>query len=433
MKKLIIAFFLLGPFSIFAQDNFLTLDSAIAIMLRNNYDVRIVGAQSEQAKNNNTAGNAGMLPTVDVNAAYVKSTTSLTQEYNTGSEIKRDAAGAKTANANLEATWTIFNGLRMFYTRERLSNEFNQSLDRMKMQMETSIEDLVSVYYTIIRQNQLLKALREEIKLSDDRLIIADRKMQNGSGSRLDWLQAKTEYNRQQSLLIQLQSSDTGARINLNQLLGRELEVQFTIPDTVIVDYHPDYSQLKKTVVEQNNTLKFYSKDLRIAELQMKEAKALRSPVIDVNARYGYTNNSNEAGFVLENKSTGFYYGAQLYVPLFQGFNIRRQVRNAKLDVSIADLTLQSYKLQVSRELMDAWRNYNDNLELLRMEEENIVFAREVLSVAHERYRIGLSSIVDLQEAQRTFEQAMVRVADARYNTKITETALRRLNGELIQ
>jgi outer membrane protein len=431
MKRILIFLLAFISSTAFSQE-LLSLDSAIAIMLRNNYDVRIVSAQSEQAKNNNTTGNAGMLPTVDANASYLKSTTSLTQEYNNGSEVARDAAEATTTNANLEATWTVFNGLQMFYTRERLSNQFNQSLDKVRMQMETSIEDLVSIYYTIIRQNQLLKALKEEMKLSDDRLLIAERKMNNGSGSRLDWLQAKTEYNRQQSLLIQLQSSDTAARINLNRILSRNLEETFLIPDTVIVDYHPDYSQLKKTVTEQNNTLKFYSKDRRIAELQLKETKALRSPVIDLNARYGYTRNSNEAGFVLLNKSTGFYYGAQLFFPLFEGFNIRRQVRNAKLDFTIADLTLQSYNLQISEELMDSWRNYNDNIELLRMEEENIIFAREVLAVAHERYRIGLSSVVDLQEAQRTFENAMVRVADARFNTKMSETTLRRLNGELI-
>jgi outer membrane protein TolC len=280
---------------------------------------------------------------------------------------------------------------------------------------------------------QLLRALREEIKLSEEREKIADRKMQNGSGSRLDWLEAKTEFNRQQSLLIQLESKDVEARLSLNRIMGIPLEEGFTIPDTVIIDYNPDFAALKKSVAEQNNTLKFYDKDLRISEAELRETKSLRSPVIWLNGRYGYTKTSNEAGFVLLNKSNGFYYGANLTFPIFNGFNIRQQIRNSKLNVSIANLSLESATQQVNQDLLNAWRNFRDNIQLLKMEEENIGYAREVLSIAHERYRIGLSSVVDLQEAQRTFENAMTRVTDARYNTKISETSLRKLNGELIK
>ena len=322
--------------------------------------------------------------------------------------------------------------MRMFTAKERLSQQYEQSRDRLMLQIESSIVELVSAYYTIIRQNQLLKALKEEMKLSEDRLIIADRKMKNGSGSKLDWLQAKTEFNRQQSLLIRLESSDVAARIELNRILGRNLEEKFSIPDTVIITYKPDFSELKKTIVTQNNNIKFYSKAQRISELQLKETKGLRSPVIDLNARYGFSRNTNDAGLVLLNQTNGFFYGAGLTFPLFNGFNIRRQIRNAQLDVTIAGTVLESYTASVSQELLNGWRDFNNNIELLRMEEENIGYAREVLNIAHERYRIGLSSVVDLQEAQRTFENAMTRVADVRYNSKLSETTLRRLNGDLI-
>ena len=432
MHRYICIFFLLLSLPGFAQDSLLTLDSAIFILIKNNYDVRIESAYSEQQLNNNTAGNAGMLPDINANASYLRSTNNINQTYNNGSIINRDASGSTTMNANVEAVWTIFNGMRMFTAKERLSQQYEQSRDRLMLQIESSIVELVSAYYTIIRQNQLLKALKEEMKLSEDRLIIADRKMKNGSGSKLDWLQAKTEFNRQQSLLIRLESSDVAARIELNRILGRNLEEKFSIPDTVIITYKPDFSELKKTIVTQNNNIKFYSKAQRISELQLKETKGLRSPVIDLNARYGFSRNTNDAGLVLLNQTNGFFYGAGLTFPLFNGFNIRRQIRNAQLDVTIAGTVLESYTASVSQELLNGWRDFNNNIELLRMEEENIGYAREVLNIAHERYRIGLSSVVDLQEAQRTFENAMTRVADVRYNSKLSETTLRRLNGDLI-
>ncbi len=432
MKYFIFILFLFFTSLGSAQESLLTLDSAVGILLKNNYDVRIEAAYSEQENNNNTTGNAGMLPDLNANGNYLRSNTTIKQDYSNGTSVDRGSAEATTTNINAEATWILFNGLQMFYKKDRLSEQFDQSLDRLMIRIENSIIDLISAYYTIIRQNQLLKALREEMKLSEERVIIAERKFNNGSGSRLDWLQAKTEYNRQQSILIQLESSDVAARISLNRILGRNLEEKFIIPDTVIISYKPEFSELKKSVAVQNNTLKYYSKDLRIAELKLKESKGLRYPVLTANARYGYTRNSNEAGFMLLNETNGFYYGANVTVPLFSGFNISRQIKNAKLDASIAGLNLESFTQSINEELMNGWRDFNNNMELLRMEEENIGYAVEVLKVAHERYRIGLSTVVELQEAQRTFENAMVRVADARYNTKISETTLRRLNGELI-
>src|SRR4051794_31790565 len=100
MKKAIL-FFLILPVRLLAQDSLLTLQNAIEISLKNNYDIRIAGNLSEQQENNNTIGNAGMLPGVDASGSYTRSTNSLKQTYNTGTEINRDAAVSKTTTADL--------------------------------------------------------------------------------------------------------------------------------------------------------------------------------------------------------------------------------------------------------------------------------------------------------------------------------------------
>ena len=103
MHRYICIFFLLLSLPGFAQDSLLTLDSAIFILIKNNYDVRIESAYSEQQLNNNTAGNAGMLPDINANASYLRSTNNINQTYNNGSIINRDASGSTTMNANVEA------------------------------------------------------------------------------------------------------------------------------------------------------------------------------------------------------------------------------------------------------------------------------------------------------------------------------------------
>ena len=155
--------------------------------------------------------------------------------------------------------------------------------------------------------------------------------------------------------------------------------------------------------------------------------------MINLNAHYIYSKTTNEAGFTLLNQINGFNYGATATIPLFHGLNINRQIKNSKIDALNSDISFENMQSQINSDLLNAWRTFKKNLELLQIEEQNIGYAREVLSVSQERYRIGMSSVIEQQNVQRTFEEAMKRLAEARFNAKISETILRRLNGELVK
>ena len=415
-----------------AQDSVLTLKAAIETALENNYDIRIQKNITEQNKNNNSAGNAGMLPQVDASGSYTKSDNSLLQKYNTGAEVNRKNAGSTNINGDVGAEWTVFDGLKMFYTKNRLSQLYLQSEEQLKIRIENSLQDVIAAYFTMVRNHQLLKSMREEIALSEERVKISDRKLNNGSGSRLDWLQAKTEYNRQKALELQLVSNAESARLALNRLLGRNIEMKFDVEDTVIISYIPVYDDLKRTVQDNNSTLNYYRYQKKISELALKENRSLRFPIVGVNAHYTYSKTTNDAGLTLFNRINGFNYGATSTIPLFHGLNINRQIKNAKLDAINSGLEYDLQSIQVNESLMNAFREFTYNMQLLKIEEENITYAKEVLTVAQERYRVGVSNAVEQREAQQTFEDAMTRLADARYNAKISETNLKRLNGELV-
>lgn len=421
------------PTALYSQDSLLTLQQAIEIGLKNNYDIRISNNESGKQENNNTSGNAGMLPELDANGTYSKSSNSLKQKYNTGAEVNRDASASTNLNASLNLGWTIFDGMKMFRTKEKLSEISLQSRDQLKIQIETSLQEIITAYYTIVRNTQLLKSMREELILSEERLKISERKMKNGLGSRLDWLQVQTEYNRQHSLEIQLQSDAATATIHLNRLLGRDLEINYIVEDTVIINYNPSIDNFKKTVSENNNILNFYKRNLRISELELKENRSLRSPVIRLNTNYVFSKVTNEAGFSLLNQTQGFNYGATAAIPLFHGFNINRQIKNSKLNILNAGIEKELYTLSVKEELLNAFRIFRNNIEILQIEEQNILYAKEVMNIAQERYKIGVSTATEQQESLKTFEDAITRLTNARYQSKISETTLKRLNGELVK
>ena len=116
MKKNKFALLLLLLFSgaVCAQENKLTIENAVKNALEKNYDVLIYSNLSQIEDNNNTIGNAGMLPNIDVNGSYTNSTNDLKQEYNTGAEVNRDASGSSNTNLDAGLVWTVFDGMKMF-------------------------------------------------------------------------------------------------------------------------------------------------------------------------------------------------------------------------------------------------------------------------------------------------------------------------------
>ena len=126
-------------------------------------------------------------------------------------------------------------------------------------------------------------------------------------------------------------------------------------------------------------------------------------------------------------------YGVQASIPIFDGFNRTRLEQNARVTELQTKLQLNQTQLQLDAELEQAYVRYQNRLQLLQLEEDNIKLARQNVAIALERYRLGLLTPLDLRVAQNTQLAAEVRLLDIRYDAKQAETALRRLSSGLVQ
>ncbi|MBK6837920.1 MAG: TolC family protein [Bacteroidetes bacterium] len=320
----------------------------------------------------------------------------------------------------------------MFATKQKLGELYVQSEEKLKIQMESTLQSVILAYYSIVQQKQLLKSTKEEIKFAEERVRLTERRLNNGSGSRLEFLQTKTDLNALRSTELNQLSALESARIQLNQFITRDLNTVFEVEDTIIISYNPSYNDLQKNLTEQNHTLKYFEKNELISSFGLKEIQASRLPKIMLNGAYQFTKVNNEVGLVLLNQNAGFNYGITATLPLFNGFILSTQVKNARLNLKSSQLAYLQAKQEISAELMNAFREFSTAQTILKLEEENSVYAREVLVVAQEKYRIGSSNLVEVKNAQSTFEAANFRLVTARYNAKKTETVLRKVNGDLI-
>jgi len=416
----------------FAQES-LSLNDAIAISLKNNYSILIYANRQTIGANNNTAGNAGMLPDVSAIGGYTENVNDLEQSYTDSRVVDRKGVVSTSANAGVALNWTLFDGFAMFIAKNRLSEMSVLDTLNYKIEIENTVEEVISAYFRVVQNQKLIDAIDIIIAIDSERVVLAQTRLDVGSGARLDLLQAKVDLNEQVSTKMRLVASLAENKDQLNYLLSRQPGTDFTISDSIVITYKPSAETLRKSVLAQNRSILAAKSDQRISLLSWKETKSLRYPWLDFFAGYNYNRNKSEAGFLLLNQTKGYNYGISLGWNLFDGFNVTRQVKNAKIEYQNSEFRLKDMQLQINIQLEKALRDFDNNLNILALEQENILLARENLDVAFERFRTGLSNSLELKNAQLSFQDAEVRLVQAQYAAKVSETSLMKLNGELVK
>ncbi len=432
LTKLFITFFVLSTSFLFSQE-MLSLEEAINIALKNNFSISVARNEAVIADNNLTAGNAGLLPKIDINATQSYSINNTKQELLSGQAIDRTGAKSNSFNAGVSLNWTIFQGLALFITYDRLKELRDIGEINFKAEVERTIASVKIVYYDVVKETITLKVIQEGIKISEERLRIAEDKLEVGAGAGVDVLQAKVDLNADKSTLLRQQLIINNLKTSLNQLLGREVNAEFITIDSLVLVTNLDYNDLLHSIHKQNSSLLLSEKNKNISSLMLSGLKSLRFPRISAFVNYNYLYSESQAGFTLSNQNLGFTYGLTLSLNLFDGFNQNRQIENANITLINSELQYKDTKSKIMSEFERQYKAYQNNLTLLKLEEENFEIAERNIDIAMERFRLGTYSPLELREAQRAYTAAQNRLVDAQYQSKVAEIELLKISGLLVK
>ncbi len=415
-----------------AQDT-LELVNAIQIGLENNFDIKISEGQKQIASNNNTIGNAGFLPTLDVTAAQRYTVENTSQIFLDGREQNRDGAKSNNLSAGAAINWTLFDGTTMFYTKDRLVELEKQGIAITESVIQNIVAQIAKEFYTVALEQIRLGLLAENIGLSEDRMEIAQNKYEFGKASKMEYLQAQVDLNRDKSNHMIQQERLAASKTALNELLGRDVTLDFYVVFDPDLNTSLNYSELTLHLEDKNPNLLAARYEMNASRLVQKELFGDRIPDIGVNLGYNYAKSEAQAGFLLSRQSSGITYGVSAIWNVFDGFNLNRRIQNAKITAENTELNYDAIKLSLEREMYSTYISYQNNIQLRNMEEANREVARENNEIAIERYQVGNSSPLELREAQINLLEANLRFLDAAYAIKTGEIDLLLLAGLLME
>jgi len=411
----------------------LTIDDAIKIALEKNFSVLLARNEVEINKLRNNAGNAGMAPQLGLNANYGLANVDSYMEFQNGTNQDRKGAQNTNTGAGLNASWVVFDGLKMFAVKKRLAQTEKLSELQQKNQMEELIVQVILSYYTIVRLEKLKEAAEFSLEIVDERLKLQNLSLQIGSASKVDVLITQTDANKLKAEIIKYEQDIQNAKIELNVLMTKPADNNFTVPKEIQTNYNPAPEELKKSVVSNNTSILISRQQESIEESFLKESKSFLLPQVQLNGAYNFVLNQSQAGFVLLNRQLGVNAGISASWMLFNGNKNNRLYKEKQVSLLNSRFLIDKSIQETDAMVFMQFKTFESAKKLLTLEEENLVSAKELITISLERFKQGKSNLIETKEVQKIHDEAQIRYINAMYEAKKAETMLLRANGSLIK
>ena len=432
--KNIAHFFLLFSLMLFAQKSFaqdtLRLPDAINQALKKSLDITIAKNNIEAATILNSYGFAGGLPVVTGNIVNNESLTSVNQKLNTGVTIQRNNAAANALNANVTGSILLFNGGRVTAAKQRLSSLQNQSDKILTSQIQNIIAGVSVAYYDVVRQQNYIKTIEKSIEASNQQLTIVKARQSAGLANNADLFQAQIDLNALQQIKIAQQLIVSQSKTELLRLLTANVDSTIQIADTIIVENNITLQSVLDKL-PANADVAAADDQIAINSLIVKETNALRYPSVRANAGYSFFRNQSAAGQLLLNQNYGPTAGVSLAIPIFNGNIFKKQAQVAGINVRNAtiqkNIILRDYSAQVANQ----YQAYISRISQLENEKENYRLSGQLLDLVLQRFQLRQATIVEVKNAQKSFEESGFRLVNLSFVAKSSEIELKRLSNQL--
>ncbi|KXX68409.1 TolC family protein [Flammeovirga sp. SJP92] len=442
MKKLNIIStlcFLLLAGNSFAQEK-MSINEAIQLALTNNHNLKAVSVNKEQASNNATAGMAGMLPSITANGTADYSNNDTEMEFmSTGApseggdnRMQLDNAASTTFDANIRMDYVLFNGNGNRFTLNQLRESATLEDIRFKQEVENTVLQVVEAFYDISREQENLNISKATIVTSNKRLERLKNRYLLGQSTKLEVLNAEVDLNSDSTAYLQTEQAYYTAIRKLNVVLGGEVNATYEVDADFEFINGLTADKVLEQAMTENLSLLAQHKQEEITELDLKIAKAGKSPTLSTYAQYGYNRMNNDAGQVLYSENLGMSAGVTMSFNVFNGHQQKKKEQNAKLSVMAQQQNTMQLTKELQRDVMNAWSDYDYKQRIANMEAKSMEQAELNFRQTKEQYELGQVTSIDFRTAQTNLQTAKNRLNDALYNAKVAEYSILQLSGDLL-
>jgi outer membrane protein len=430
--KIIGLLFFAGISILSAQNKYWTLEECVAYAVENNLTVEQFELDLEAAQIDKSDAIGDMLPNLNASSSASKNV-----GFTIVSTSNQPVAGNQATfnvNGSVSSNVTIFNGLRNLKQLQRsklnaISNQYR--LDNLKDDIRLNV---ANNYLLVLSNKEALAVARAQFAVTEQDLKRTKELVDSGVVPRGDLLEIEATAAGQEQQIVNNESLVLISRINLAQLLQITDYENFQIADESFEIPPSDIlNNSAKTIfakaLEFRNDIKFSKSNIELATKDLEIAKGAYAPTL--NGFFQYGARYSDATQPLPDGAGGVFtpgfidqlwifdgisYGAQVNVPIFNGWSTRNNVKRSQISLEKSRLQFEQDKLDLETTVNQAYVDVTTFAKAYEAAEKTLEARRLAYQYAKERFEVGLMNSFDFSQAQSRVDNAEADVVRTKYN-----------------
>ena len=407
----------------------LTLDGAVQTALKNNATV-ITAEQTRSIYKEKIKEYWGTVyPQLSASAGYTRNIKS-PSFFIGGNKIKSGLNNAYSASLDLNQT--IWAGGKV-YTGIHMANMYaNDSDEQLKTAQNGISKAVKQMYYSVLLSSSIASIQRETLDLASQHLATIQAQYKQGIASDLSVLRQQVEVSNTNPALTQALNLYEEGLIELKNLLGLDPETVITLTDGLTCD-----KSGPGEIAGMYNTALANRSEYRDAAIQrnlylemIKIERAAHYPSLSAFASRGFQGQADSGFPGSADQSWSTTAGLKLSLPLFAGGSVSSRVAQAKLQAVIAETNLNGLERKIKIEVKKAWLGMKESSERLASQTAAVDQARKALTATEVRFKNGLASQLELNDAALALNKAGTLYNQAQFDVCSDAAQLKWAVGE---
>jgi outer membrane protein len=433
-KKSCISFIFIALFGLAtqAQSKKWTLEECVNYAVQNNISIKQTELDSKTAMIDKKGAIGNFLPSVNANASHSWNI-GLNQDITTGL-LRNQTSQFTSAGASVGID--IYKGMQ----NQNTLRKANLSIVAAKYQLLKMKEDVAlnvaNAFLQILFTKENLKVQQEQKSFNEKQYTRSEELVKAGSIPRGDLLDIKATVASNNQTVIAADNALLISKLSLAQLLQlKDFENFDVIDDTSVKDVNNILAQTPTAIYdkakESRTELKIAQTNLEIAEKNVAIAKGGFQPTVqgfyNFNTRVSYADViSVSNGVVVTSAAPPFWtqfsdnkgqsFGAQLSIPIFNGFSARNNVERSKVSLEKSKIALEQQDLDLQRNVYTAFTDAKGALNAHESSIAALESRQESYNYAKEKYAVGLMNSFDFNQSQTLLSNAQSEVIRTKYD-----------------
>lgn len=323
---------------------------------------------------------------------------------------------------------SVFTGLKAAKTT-RDFYIINQALTE-----EQLIEKVAQIYYEVYQSQQMLKTIESNVTSTTKIKEIIESLYTNGLATKIDLDRTKVSLSNLQASKQQIINAIELQKNSLKFVIGMDLHSDIILPaNTFDIDEAVVFTENN---IENRTEMQLLKKQEELYTYKKKSILSEHYPTLALFGNFGYYGFGDNFPWFKEPKDQVFWtsgasVGLTLRIPIFNGLGTRAKVKQADIDIQKLQLDIKDAEQALALDFKNAQTQIENALITIRIQEENVALAKDVLENIQNNYKNGIAPLTDLLNAETAFTEAENNYTSALLDYKLAEVALIKSQGEL--